>query len=218
MKAGCAVALLLAAMGLLITGSRAGLLGLGVGLFVSLWLASSTGLYSRTIIFVGFAIVALLGVVTVLLTPEDAREHYRENAALSEEEDLADYSHGRLDFWATGAQLFLKSPVYGHGLDTFIELSIAETGRERAAHSRYVDYAVELGLVGLAAYLALMYALVAQIYRRLKETVLRSSLALYSGFIGGVVALLLALAFSDGSSVDIPFWIYAAAVLQVRAA
>jgi O-antigen ligase len=61
---------------------------------------------------------------------------------------------GRIQFWYAGLQLFLKAPIFGIGMDWYIE----ET--HSALHNSFLQYFVELGLVGgilfMGAYLVII--------------------------------------------------------------
>ena len=65
----------------------------------------------------------------------------------------------RLDVWTLGLDLFLQKPVTGFGWGSFSALTEALT------HNDYVRAAVELGIVGLIAFLALIFVLLRMTFR-----------------------------------------------------
>ncbi len=99
-------------------------------------------------------------------------------------------SMGRVEAWATGMSLVQTHPLTGVGKDRFIEY------HERDSHSSYVRAGSELGLLGLYAYLGIIYMTV----RSLKLISNNKEMKVYyTGFASYIGAYLVASMFSSRS-------------------
>ncbi len=61
---------------------------------------------------------------------------------------------GRVDIWSDAAQMFLASPIVGHGSGTYAEVT---GGSLATAHNAALTIAAENGLIGLAAFAAWVF-------------------------------------------------------------
>ena len=75
----------------------------------------------------------------------------------SKSESIDDYSAERLGIWRNGLKLFAERPIFGHGQKTFSDLNIERFSSKYAAHNQYLDYLVQFGIIGLAAYILLFF-------------------------------------------------------------
>src|SRR3989338_4017641 len=89
---------------------------------------------------------------------------------------------GRLEIWRGSVAGVLKSPVFGVGLGNFPSVLNESLNRSRAgssAHSLYLQYAVETGLVGLLMMLMFGGAILAHAFKTARSSV--AGTALYGG-------------------------------------
>lgn len=68
-------------------------------------------------------------------------------------------SEGRIAIWKRGIVWMIKRP-WGYGLDNFPVYFGWLNGPDRAAHNSLIQYGVELGVLGIAAYLTICWTLV----------------------------------------------------------
>ncbi|HEY4099465.1 MAG TPA: O-antigen ligase family protein [Gemmatimonadales bacterium] len=68
-------------------------------------------------------------------------------------------NEGRLYFWKQGMIWMIKRP-WGYGISNFSTYFGMLNGEERAAHSSWVQYGMELGVAGLVLFILLCYSLV----------------------------------------------------------
>ena len=68
-------------------------------------------------------------------------------------------NEGRIFFWKQGMVWMIKRP-WGFGIDNFPTYFGIMNGPERAAHSSWVQYGMELGVIGLATFALLCHTLV----------------------------------------------------------
>ena len=145
----------LAMLALVLTLSRGGWVASVVahGFFL-LWL-------NRKLLVVGVVALLLAGTVAFPLVPGLIRERitgtFEGGSAVYQvagNVELEGSAGIRVAVYRTGLDLFLKSPLWGHGGDTFSALSQREGARygvykARSPHSLFVKLAAEFGLIGL---------------------------------------------------------------------
>jgi hypothetical protein len=71
-------------------------------------------------------------------------------------------NEGRLYFWRQGIVWMIKRP-WGYGIDNFPVYFGWLNGPDRAAHSSWIQYAMELGVAGISAFVLLTYTLVTRL-------------------------------------------------------
>lgn len=179
-------AMILVACALLVTGNRSGYIGAGVGLIVTGWLAQRAGIRpvtailcaireKRTRYVVSAALVFLFSYLGLTGAGTTVLERARTFANLSEDGSVAT----RLQTWRISANMVLARPLMGSGVGSFPLRfgdsyrvmggnqshyrvpSAAQVVKEGVtlssiAHNEYLQLATELGLVGLALYIAVL--------------------------------------------------------------
>jgi len=130
--------LVLIATGIVVTGSRGGMLGMLT--ILSVYLLSS--LSARRIVII-LSVIASLTYV------------FEEIVKNRFEVALATGGAGRLDIWEVGIMAFIHKPILGYGLSNFpaaydmYRYINSLQGASRAAHSIFLSALVELGLIGV---------------------------------------------------------------------
>lgn len=139
--------------GIVLSGSRSGLLALAVAflLFVS----------NRKRKFRTFAIVIAVMALVFVVMPSSYQE--RMGLEPSTQETAWASMHRRWTYQVLGIQLFQKHPVLGIGLDGFavaygrsVYRFLQDTHVERVAHNTYLEIAVGVGLTGLIPLLGIL--------------------------------------------------------------
>ncbi len=159
-----AVALAVLWGGLVLTFSQSSFAGLLLGLAVLGALRWGTG----RALAVGGALLAA-GAAVVLLAPGMI------NLELSGSDDLDSATSGRYDLVAGGIRLAADRPLAGHGSGSFArEYRRAEDASAQratsASHTTPITVAAEQGVVGLAAYLALVALALARLGRGVRAS------------------------------------------------
>jgi O-antigen ligase len=155
-------------LGLLLTVSRGGLVAGAMMIVV----AVATGGRSRRRLAVGAVGLIVAGVAWfAVFAPSAARDHLT----------IADRGAGRAGLWEISLRMLEDRPVTGVGLGSFREAGPAYVVRPGAirsdlvistpelAHNTFLQFATELGVVGLALFLAIAATCVAsavRVYRR----------------------------------------------------
>ncbi|HEU4480483.1 MAG TPA: O-antigen ligase family protein, partial [Actinomycetota bacterium] len=107
-----------------------------------------------------FLAAAAAGLTAILVMPRTLERLL--DLFASSEPGTADSVSIRLDVWTQGLTLWQRKPLTGFGWGTFAGLTDA------LAHNDYIRAAVELGIVGFIAFVALMIALLRAGYRAAK--------------------------------------------------
>jgi putative inorganic carbon (hco3(-)) transporter len=166
---------LIMGVGLLDTGSRGGVVGLGVMLVAAFLFGGRW----RGRAGVGALTVAVLAVFYVVaLAPPAATQHLNSNS-----------STGRTDLWKIGIKMWEANPVVGVGAGNFARASVdyVQTSgpltradiivdNPRVTHNTFLEILDELGVPGLIAFLTIVIASVsaalraARLYERVGDT------------------------------------------------
>lgn len=159
--------------GILLTGSRAGTVGLIVAISAVLLFSRSR---SRIPSLVTFALgLSLLVALAVQVIPTGQTSYHRliQAGSIAEQSSYGSDSgtsidQQRLDLWQFGVEVFQKNPVTGVGLKGFGQAAI-ESGKWAKGwdpHSTYVQVLSETGLVGAISFGALLVHVVRVLTRR----------------------------------------------------
>jgi probable O-glycosylation ligase (exosortase A-associated) len=131
---------------IVLTGSRAGFLGLGMVVLLSWWFLPRRLIRLFVLIAAGFAVIALM--------PSQYQERYA--SIFSKERDAS--SQERIEVWKKGIRMFYDHPFLGVGTGAFGTANAEAYSDARKsylkAHNLYIQTAAELGILGLVSFLA----------------------------------------------------------------
>lgn len=155
-----------------LTKSRGGQVALAASLcsWVYFWIKNPKR--KRQIIF--FVFVGIVAVAVVQSTG------YRQDGS----------AMGRIEAWSEGWQLVKEHPIFGVGKDQFTEYHSRDT------HNSYVRVGAELGLLGLYAFIGMLYAVSLTVLNLQKPSTNEKWRAYYAGFGAFFVSYVAASAFS----------------------
>lgn len=187
-----ALALFLAAV-LLLSQSRAGLLGYGAGLFFLL--AAFAGRYRRYL-FALLAVLLFAGLIAYAAVPGRFEPLFQGSAALDSAGAAVNSLEGRREIWSRARYVIEDFPFTGVGLNNFRRVVpllyplflISPSVDIAHAHNHLLNTAAELGIPGLIAYAGLWIGaavLLWQSWQRTHDPLLRAAAA-------GIAASLLA--------------------------
>jgi O-antigen ligase len=145
-------------VGILLTFSRGGFLGLLAQCLVLLW-KLGRGQRLKTL-----GIAALVCVIFLGATPGGYGS--RLSSIFNFEEDKTGSASERRELMELAAALAMRHPIVGVGMGNFHIYSI----HEKEAHNAYLEIAAELGAPGLLAYLIVIFAPLLSIYRVERQT------------------------------------------------
>jgi len=131
----------------------------------------------------------------------------------------------RINFWQAGWQAFKKNPILGYGLETQGEVFVEYYKKDWAvygnvnvypnrAHNLFFDILLSSGLVGLIAYLALLYLFYRLILENIKN---RQNKGLSVVIFLAVTSYLISLLFNFSIVItNIYFWLFLAIIILIN--
>lgn len=144
---------------LLLTGSRSGMVGLmalGVAIFAKL---------QRKLVFAALSVVVLL--VVFLTASPDQQDRFL--SLFSSDTKNAATLEFRKDTMLGDFSVALRRPIFGHGLGTSLEANSHFRETYLVSHTLYLELIIELGVFGLAIFLAYIYTVVTNFTRTLRK-------------------------------------------------
>ena len=171
-RIGAIILLIISLYTIYLTRSRGGQVALTVGLFTWAYFWIKSRKRRRQIVII--AAFGLLAVISAKATG------YREDES----------AMGRVDAWAAGWEMLKSHPIIGVGKDQFIEHYKIDS------HNSYVRAGAELGLIGLYAFVGMIYSVYSVILRIMNSPENERWRPYFAGFGGFFISYVLASGFS----------------------
>lgn len=133
---------------MMLTGSRSGVLVLVLFALMQIWRSKHR--------VVALSVVAAIVIVLVAGMSDMARQRYL--SIVDKNAKGAGTAQGRIDGLWTDLKVGLERPLVGHGLGTSAEANFNAYGEARPSHTLYTEVLQELGFIGLAIFLGLIYS------------------------------------------------------------
>ncbi|WP_336343262.1 O-antigen ligase family protein [Halalkalicoccus ordinarius] len=165
----------LSGVAIMLTVARQGMIAYGIALAFLAFLCYQEYLrnadvslpFDRTVLAAGGVVLlaVLVGAATLILVATNLLTRL----LLTPMEVASGDFGGRAPIWEAGMTVFRQRPMLGHGSGTFmpaVEPFFAEGEVPIAAHNAFIQLGVELGLVGIAIYIAILVVAAVAIYRQ----------------------------------------------------
>ncbi len=149
-------------MGILLTGSRAGFLGL---IIVMAYIVTSTDGKRRKRIFMGLAALVISIILIRLYVPEYLIQRVTFITHVSSDENM----EIRLMIWKAALQLFYEHPVVGAGAGTFNFAIENYLGFSKAPHNVFIAILSELGVMGLLVWGSMIILIIEKIKKNFTD-------------------------------------------------
>jgi putative inorganic carbon (HCO3(-)) transporter len=133
---------------LVLSASRSGFLGLVFLVLLVIWRSKRRAAY--------LAVAAVVGLISLSLMTDLQRERYV--SIFSSHAKGAATAEARLTGVIGDFKVSLRRPFFGHGLGTSREANANFRGEDLPSHDLYTEVAEELGYIGLALLLALIWS------------------------------------------------------------
>jgi hypothetical protein len=143
--------------GLILTGSRSGLVGLAI-IFTTIWLRSS-----RKLVLTAAACLAVVAAVPFLSA--DQKDRYL--SIVDSDTRNAATAQGRIDGITEDLRVAMRRPFLGYGLGTSREANTHFGDRAIPSHNLVTQVVQELGMVGLSIFLLLIGTIFRNVRRSL---------------------------------------------------
>lgn len=198
-----AATLVIAILCLLFTYSRGAFLGIipaltCFGLFLLFYLKAGYIRKNSRRLACLMLLIAIPVTTTVVL---DDRIAERASSALKMETEVTVSNQARLAIWSGAFSMFKAKPIFGWGLGTFQIYfpqfrppdyrSKSVSHNTLHAHCEYLELAVELGIIGLGSFLAIIFLYFLRIHRALSILKEEKQKLLIVGFFCGTLGLLI---------------------------
>ncbi len=207
--------LLLLSSGIIITGSRGGILGaLFAVLIFFLLLKREVRFRFPLVVFIISGCCVLL-TLSFLIAPQQVREDLQERVLPESSQDLDKYSAGRLSRWNNTFKLFVKRPLVGHGHKSMKPLAEKYFYSDAVGHNLYLSYLAQYGLVGLTLFLIALVKILSYVKRSYSVSQNLTNRLLYLSYSSGVAGFLFSLIFVDGGGAHYFFWVYSAVMSKM---
>ncbi len=191
---------------LVYTQSRTSYLAIIPAMLTFVWLSEK-----RHWVLLALIILGLLA----LSTPNIARDRVAYTFTQEEEQGQINIGGTRIDTstsarlqgWKNVARNWIKHPVFGYGITGY-----------GFVDAQYFRVAIETGILGLVAFLLLLYKILGQAYHNFQKSMDLFERGLYMGFLAGFIALLV---HGIGANTFIivrimePFWFFMAMVIMM---
>ena len=212
---------IIALMGLLVTGSRGGILSLvfSISIYLMILKREKVMTFGRTVL-VTYFLVILIG-SSVVFAPSGVRqmmiERFTRLATAGnsyENRNLNKATGSRLELWAGGLQLFLERPILGHGQDTIQLLMAKRFGLYAKAHNQYINYMIEFGIIGCIVYIIILLKVFKHMWKHMEETTDSWSKFLYLSYIAGFSGWTFSMLGVQLYQTTYLFWVYTAVIYR----
>lgn len=151
-KVGLVAAILILVVSIFLTGSRGGLLGLGLAFLAYALFSKRTGYWLLI-----FSVTAVIG---LLLMPADLQQRI---GVSTPETNVGNSTTRRVSYLLFGWETLKENPILGIGLDSFssayAQSEFQYMGSDtdgRIAHNTYLEFLVGTGVIGLTLFLGLI--------------------------------------------------------------
>lgn len=213
----------LTVVSLITTGSRSGIIVFIFSIFLYLRLMGKDrgGLGIKKVVVV-FGVLLFIGAIGFAFAPQQVRDYtlmkfdpsHVQTAERHGMSEVEYYTSGRTFIWPKGFLLFLDSPLYGHGLDTFIPLMKKSFQMAVNSHNDYLLYLVNYGFIGFALLFVIIVRIFKHFLHHLRMTTNSWSKQLYACYVAGFAAYALAMFNVNLIAPPLFFWIYTATLYK----
>ena len=202
-------------VGLVNAGSRNGAITLLICMTVySILLKRNRilGVMPITLLAIG---IILTGIFSFYVSPTSVKMVVSERFDPYSAKDLNKYSSGRFELWKDGLKLFIDSPIFGHGQNSYRKLKeLRNYKTTNAAHNEYLKHLVEYGIIGFIAYCLIYYKIFMNINKSIKNSKTLSGRLLYISYIAGFMGYIVGVFATNAGPSLYLFWIYTAIVYK----
>jgi O-antigen ligase len=199
---------------LIFSGSRGGILSAVASIFGYLFMLYMQKAIRLRSLFSVALIVIMVSTISFFLAPPKVKKMASRRIDPAKSESVEDFSAGRLMIWRRSISLFAERPIFGHGYNSIIYLMETRFGYGAAAHNRYLNYLVELGIIGCGLYIMILLKVFQIIWTYQKITPDFWERKLYIGYIAGLLGFAFSMLFVNVGQPRYIFWFYTAIFLR----
>ena len=128
---------------------------------------------------------------------------------------MDDFSNARLPILRNGFVLFLESPIWGHGHNTFTALvKKRQFLYQYNSHNVYLAHLIHYGLVGLFIYIIILSKIFQHMIYHIREDANTRNKALYASYLAGFLGYAFSMLFVNLFGLRLIFWLYTAIIYK----
>lgn len=216
-KCASYVGIFLSFIALVVTGSRGGFISLffaGCVYFLLMVRHRIISLSKCIVIF--FVCIPVISATAYIFAPANVKHAVVERFNPSNSSDVYEYTSGRTVLWRNGFLLFLDSPIYGHGINTFIPLMKKRFVIWGNSHNDYLLYLVQYGVVGFGIFIMVLLSVFFESLRIVKTTASYNNKIIAMSYLAGFAGFCLAMFSVNIIQPLYLFWAYTAVVLGFK--
>ena len=214
-KAISAFFLIITLIGLFVTGSRGGALSFLFSMIVYLLILKREKMIRIATVISVVLTLFVVGGISYVVVPPDMKEGISTKFDPSDCDDLDDYTSGRIGLWHNGIKLFIESPIFGHGQQTYVPLSKLRGFQIVGnSHNDYILHAVQYGSIGLVVFLMLFTKVFQHVWHSFNITTDSWSKYLYASYLAGFLGYAFSMLSVNMSAPRYLFWMYTAIICK----
>jgi O-antigen ligase len=209
-------------IGLIATVSRGGYIGFFIATVAFFIMSIRHNLIKVTRTFLLLIlIVPIVGTFTYIALPSATKVAFRykviEKAeskkyvnpwSRNERSKIDRYTSGRIGKWTDSFELFLQSPVWGHGNYTIKKVL------RISPHNEYLKILIKYGIIGFILFIMIYVTIFRQICMKIRNAPSDFSKMIYIGFISGFIGYMVCMFGVGFTQPRYIFWIMTAAVIK----
>ena len=200
---------------LFITGSRGGILSFIFSIAFYLWFLVKEKKISLIAIVGTIVIMITMSVVAYTIAPIKIKETVNHRFNPYNYKNLDELSNSRLQNLRNGLPLFLDSPIWGHGLNTFVPLEkLHHFETQFSTHNEYLSYLIYFGILGLIIFVIIQIKIFNHVWCHLRKTDDPWMRILYASYLAGFFGYAFSMFFLEVFAVNSLFWIYTAIIYK----
>lgn len=212
---------IMAFIGLLITGSRGGMISLLFSMSVYILLLKQKIRIPLSRIIISILAIVVIAVASLFITPKEVTnmvvERFASFGVVAEEEDEYDVNLAtgqRFILWESGLKLYFERPLFGHGHDTVALLMNRRYGIDNVAHNQFINYLIQYGFLGCAVYIFIHLKIFQHVRHHLNKTDDPWNKYFYISYIAGISGWLFSMLGVQLFLQTPIFWLYTAVMYK----
>jgi len=215
LKIACIMLVFLTLVGLVSAGSRNGVLSLFCGMLIYVLILKRKKIISLLpIVFLAIMMI-VTSTAAFFVAPSSVREKVVNRFVPTADENLDDYSSGRIILWTYGLMLFAEDPIMGHGHNSFLKLTrLRRFPVSGAPHNEYLRHLVEYGIIGFLVFCMIFLKIFQNIWQALERTTDPLRKQVYISYIAGLSGFMVGMFFTNIGPAMYIFWIYTAVIYK----
>jgi len=216
-KIGCIILGFLILLGLINAGSRNGAVSFLVSMMAYILILKRKKIIGMVPILLLIIAMIMASVTAFVLSPSSVKTSISERFDPFASEDINKFTSGRIALLQSGWKLFVDSPIFGHGGDTFELLSILRGyPLHGPPHNEYLKHLVEYGLVGLIVFLLIFLKIIQNTWQSLEITkdTWGNQYFIFVSYFAGLCGFMVGMSATNTGPSLVIFWIYTAVIYK----